>query len=124
MDIAEFLLARIRELEVHANLYDDMGGAAERVYVLPQCEIDRKIIEYHKQWPVLVEQQEEPTFLDDYDNGMDFNKMSIRVYKKIAWFTEQEYIKKFGTAPAAAPILRIMAQPYRDHPDFNLKWLL
>jgi len=148
MTITEFLLARVAEDEELARAaqgdtsYPQFGdSAAEEVLelarsegataagldhlrewmparVLAECEAKRRIIEWHKSWPVLVET--EPVF--EQADPTDVNSMTFRLSKQIAWTTDQKYRERFGTEPPTGPILRFMAQPYADHPDYDPEW--
>lgn len=87
--------------------------------VLAECESKRAIVELHEQWPVLV--GTEPTF-DAEEGGSDLNQVTLRMSKQFAWATEREYRARFGTEPPTAPMLRALAKPYADHPDFREEW--
>jgi len=88
--------------------------------VLAECEAKRRIIEWHKSWPVLAETRPELVSATD-DDPMH---VSLRMTQQIAWLTHQEYVERFGEEPPSAPILRMLAQPYREHPDFDPAWAL
>lgn len=86
--------------------------------VLAECEAKRRIVEWHRSWPVLV--QTEPTF--DCTDGPDLTSLSFTMSQRIAWLTQEEYRARFGEEPPSAPILLMLAQPYADHPDFDPEW--
>lgn len=85
--------------------------------VLAECEVKRRIVEWHESWPVLVEQ--EPT-IDRVGN--DLTTVALRASQQIAWLTHREYRARFGDEPPTAPILRLLALPYADHPDYREEW--
>lgn len=111
MTIEEFLLARIKEDAAHPC---DCGRT------LAECEAKREIIKWHAAWPVLVESP--PTFDDERMDFVFSESMSMRVSRQIAWTTQKAYIDKFGTEPPAGPVLRFLALPYVDHPDYREEW--
>jgi hypothetical protein len=86
--------------------------------VLAECAAKRAIIEWHKNWPVLVETPPnfEPTALDDPQS------MTLRITKQIAWLTQQQYRERFGDEPPTAPMLRLLALPYADRPGYQESW--
>lgn len=85
--------------------------------VLAECEAKRRIVELHKSWPVLVQQQ--PTF---EDMGGDLSTVTYRMSQRMAWFTNQQYRDTFGDEPPTAPMLAAMATVYADHPDYREEW--
>ena len=143
MNIVDFLLARIDEDEMRAEYISEAnppennrapggwGGwwfghymhysryTPERI--LAQCKAKRQIIEWHKNWPVLVEGHERPEYKleQPFGGGGD---IAIRITREIAWLTEQEYVKRFGTQPPTAPILKMLALEYADHKDYDERW--
>lgn len=143
--LVEFLLTRIAEDERLAQRaagrsagfawHGDWSSGDVRVRqmvtqfnparVLAECEAKRRIIEWHKAWPVLVETP--PTFDQgdgesyDYERG-DVSSMTLRMSQRIAWATEQQYREKFGSEPPTGPVLRLLALPYADHHDFQEGW--
>jgi hypothetical protein len=145
MTLAEFLLARIAddearfdratEAEAYSLRHDgmpDTTAADIRNYWLnevptewprwlAECEAKRRIVEFHANWPVLIEGPNE--FKQD-DDSNDVSRMTLRMSRQVAWLTEQEYIKRFGTEPPTAPMLRALAAVYADHQDFREEWRL
>lgn len=127
MTLTEFLLARIADTIAEAGYAqaelvtagEDQRGLPYRLLgqLLAECEAKRRIIEWHKAWPVLAET--EPTFEQD---GDDPQSTTLRMSKQIAWLTEQEYRKRFGVEPPTGPILRLLALPYADHPEYQEEW--
>lgn len=103
------------DLEPHAPVLHAAHWDPHRV--LAESESKRRIIEWHKSWPVLVETA--PTF-DQTD--YDLSSMTLRMSQKIMWQTDQEYRDRFGTEPPTGPVLRMLALPYADHPDYNADW--
>lgn len=117
MTIEEFLLARIHELRdslersltIDPHIYRDVSRMlASQEY----------LIEWHKKWPVLIE--EPPTYRRDETLGLD--QFRFEMTQKIVWLTQEEYRKKFGSEPPTAPLLMKMASYCADHPDFNESW--
>lgn len=87
--------------------------------VLAECEAKRRIVEWHKNWPVLVESQ--PT-IEPIDRPGDPMSLAYRASQQIAWMTEREYVARFGSEPPTSPILRLLALPFVDHPDYRQEW--
>jgi len=87
--------------------------------VLAECEAKRRIIEWHQSWPVLAEKPPEWEVPAGHD---DLSSMTFRMSQEIAWMTQREYVARFGDQPPTAPILKFLAVPYKDHPDFNPAW--
>lgn len=122
LTLADFLLARIAE--DHADAMSGWrwkalpAGEYERLQAraLAECEAKRRIVEWHKNWPVLVET---PPQLEP---GADPHAMTMRMTQQIMWTTEQEYRGRFGSEPPTGPILRFLALPYADHRDFREEW--
>lgn len=86
--------------------------------VLAECAAKRSIIKLHEGWPVLMETQ--PVMERVPTDRMDV--LTFRMSQSINWLTEQEYVKRFGTAPPAAPMIRALAAVYADHPDYQQEW--
>lgn len=85
---------------------------------LRECARDRRLVEFHESWPVLVEQP--PTFEPvDVD---DPNSFAMRASQQIAWMSQQEYRRRFGDEPPTAPMLAALAEVDSDHPDFRAEW--
>lgn len=84
--------------------------------VLAECDAKRRIIELHASWPVLVETPPELTQSDSP------TEMTFRLTQQIAWTTQDEYRKRFGNEPPTAPMIRTLALPYADHPDYRQEW--
>ena len=136
MTLVEFLLARIAVDEEWAKAADDTYGserwscepwmcdeqgghvAVDPPRFLAECEAKRRIIEWHKSWPVLATTP--PTF--ERVDGTDPSSAAFRASSQMAWLTEQEYRNRFGTEPPTGPVLRFLALPYADHPDYNPEW--
>ena len=131
-DLTEFLLARIAEDEaaardVIASLFNGYRvnelihpDIARHIYrwtpgrVLAECEAKRRIIAFHESWPVLI--QTEPSL------ELTPETWVAKMTSDIAWLTNAEYVKRFGTDPPTAPMLLAMAQAYADHPDYREEW--
>lgn len=143
MNITEFLWSRIAEDEAVARgVMDgpgDAGGkglwsvqigvsgnnarfahvAADPARVLAECAAKRAIIKQYEEWPVLVQGEMEMRQV-----GEDLQSMSFRASRQIAWLTNREYVKRFGTEPPTAPMIRTLAAVYADHPDYKPEWAL
>lgn len=98
-DLAEFLLARIAEDEADARGFD--GGYCQwgSARVLAECEAKRRIVEWcserNRIWAgTLADDPTDPT-------------------KHIPG----DYVHKED-----APVLRLLALPYADHPDYRQEW--
>lgn len=100
-------------------------AANDPAYALADIAAKRAILEWHQNWPVLVEKQ--PTF-DQPAMATDFSSVTesvtVRLSRQIAWLTEQEYRNRFGSEPPTGPIIRLMLQPFAEHPDYDPKWTL
>jgi hypothetical protein len=122
--IAEFLNARLDEDESEAGLekYEAWwvagGSPFDPDRVRREIAAKRAVIEFHKQWPVLVET---PPKLDRTDDG-GLDSATFRMSRQIMWATEQEYRKRFGDEPPTTPIMRALASVYSDHPDYREEW--
>lgn len=132
MTLTEFLLDRIAEEEVIRRRILDRAGFAKILmggkedYVDPHAErllsdldAKRRIVEFHKSWPVLVETP--PTF-ETVGDALDIDSVTFRASQQMAWFTQEEYRKRFGDEPPTAPMLATMAEVYADHPDYDEAW--
>ncbi len=84
--------------------------------VLAECEAKRAILKQHEEWPVLVEREPSLEQIDSLQGGI------FRMTREIMWLTEREYVKRFGTAPPTAPMIRTMAAVYSGHPDYDPDW--
>ena len=81
---------------------------------LADLEAKRKILAWHESWPVLTEG---PIEFEQVDLGGTINSIAIQTARQAAWLTEREYVKHFGAAPPTSPILEMLAEPFREHPD-------
>lgn len=90
--------------------------------VLAECQAKRAIIEWHKNWPTLVEGPMRFTPVEDYD-PRDINSVTFRMVREVNWLTQQQYVERFGAEPPTAPILRMLASVYSDHADFDPAWM-
>lgn len=133
--LTDFLLDRIAEDEARATLvlsapptmtvhpHDGEEIPVEvpaltPTRVLAECEAKRRIVELHKNWPVLVETP--PTVERVGSAGPD--AFAFRASQQLAWMTEQEYRTRFGDEPPTAPMLLALAAVYADHPDYRDEW--
>lgn len=89
--------------------------------VLAECKAKRAIIEFHKQWPVLVEG---PLNYQPQPDASDLDSISFKMSRQIMWATEQEYRNRFGDDPPTTPIMRAFASVYSDHRDYRDEWSL
>lgn len=91
--------------------------------VLRVIESNRKILEWHDNWPIMVSG---PAMIEPVEPAFDatINSISFRMKQEINFLTTKEYVKRFSAEPPTTPILLIMAQPYEKHHDFDPDWLL
>jgi hypothetical protein len=87
--------------------------------VLAECAAKRAVLKQHEDWPVLVERT--PTGGIEAD---DIQSMTFRMVKEIAWLTEREYVKRFGTEPPTTPMVKALAAVYASHEDYRQEWAL
>lgn len=78
----------------------------------------RDILEWHKNWPVLVEGP--PKYEQVRAFHPDF--AAYQISQQMEWITRQEYIRRFGEEPPTAPLLRKIACHFSWHEDFNEEW--
>lgn len=117
MTIEEFLLARIADVE---KKLDAIAFPMHEWILINQIIANQRyIIEWHKNWPVLAESP--PEYKMDFGSG-DINKFHMSVTQQMAWLTQEEYRKKFGSEPPTAPLIREMASMYNAHPDWRPEW--
>lgn len=113
MKIEDFLSDRLAEARASfGSLTQEQRLVFERMFSAQSLLIDE-----HKKWPVLLESR--PVFETSDDN----NRLVMRMTQNIEFITREEYRKRFGSETPTAPMLRAMAQVYRDHPDFDESWL-
>jgi hypothetical protein len=118
MTIEEFLLARIREVEHAADMMVPLIDQLLYKQIFELCANQRKMIDWHKNWPVLVESPPK------YEHGPQKGSTDwqISVTQQMAWLTQEAYVKQFGSQPPTAPLLKEMADMYRTHPDWREVW--
>ena len=85
--------------------------------MLAEVAAKRAILDLHESWPVLVETQ--PEFITTAD---DSGSMAMRMSKRVAWLTEQEYRARFGDEPPTSPIVLALAQPYAGREGWREEW--
>lgn len=120
LTLTDFLLARIAEDEAAAQYSTAMWASVpSTARVLAECGAKRRIVEWHKNWPVLAET---PMEFETETTGTDITAMTIRASRRIMWLTEQEYRDRFGSEPPSSPILLMLAAVYSDHPDYRDEW--
>lgn len=112
MTVEDFLLRRLDDMEA-------IGGYF--MYGNNLVQMMREAVEWHKNWPVLVET--EPKFTAEYDTSVG-NSFAVRYQHQMAWVTQQEYIKRFGSQPPTAPLLRKWANVWSRDPEFHEEWRL
>ncbi len=119
MTIEEFLEARIAEAvkrirQIESDplalvMYDNMASHI------------RTAIEWHKNWPVMVEGELKKNILTGVDN---LDEIRYRMTRQLDWYTREEFAKRFGVGAPTAPLLRLWAQQYAWHEDFQEEWLI
>lgn len=62
--------------------------------VLAECEAKRRIIEFHQQWPVLIDERPKFTLRTD-----PLDDLTYLVTQQLAWLTTREYVARFGHEP-------------------------
>lgn len=90
------------------------AALADPARVLTECEAKLRILDLHESWPVLVETMPEVHF--------NVETFAARATQQLAWFTMQEYRKRFGDESPTSAILRAMALPYAEHEDYREEW--
>jgi len=128
--LTEFLAMRLRDIEVlfEGYLFEETYTNKEHErreslrYMIYNLQF---VLEWHDNWPVLVEQpMPEITRISPNDEmRTSLNRYSYEISVRMAWFTQNQYLKFFGTEPPTAPILKHMAQHFQNHPHFNPAWL-
>lgn len=113
--IEEFLLERVAETESYLFATPaSMQPVVKQSLIL--CNAIKMIISWHKNWPVLVEAPAE------FETIRNSDEIGYRVTQQIAFLTQEEYRKRFGSEPPTAPLLMQIANLYSDHPDFDPEW--
>ena len=120
MTVEEFLTARLDEAK------EDLLARSEEQYIL--IDTLRMVLEFHKNWPVLVETQPKFEMIDKKSLELVNDPRSVdntiyQMTQRIAWWSREEYVKKFGVEAPTAPLVQSWIEKYQDHPDFNKKWL-
>ena len=107
----KFLQARWDEEEAYLNGSNGWVGEDTRLR-LDMVKANRKIVAFHERWPVLLKSEPEiPTLAGGMGN------FTFQIQQRMEWLTQREYIERFGETPPTAEVIRILAEPYRDHPD-------
>lgn len=104
--------------DTQSSWYSDHMVRFDPARIIAECEAKRSIIKQHEDWPVLVEAEPEFGPLDITDGSHFAYSMS----RKMAWLTECEYVKRFGSEPPTAPMIWTLAAVYSDHPDYQEDW--
>lgn len=114
--VDEFLISR----------YDDlMRGAVgnlslsveDRSLILTLAQQLKVVVEFHKNWPVLVTTKPELEMRPD-----DSDTWRYQLTQQMNWLTQEEYVKKFGTDPPTAPLLVKLLESWTHHPDYDPMW--
>lgn len=116
LTIEEFVEARLKDMEL---MFEPLPEGW--VLVEPFVVFARQVIEYHKQWPVLVQKNPELDF-NYWDPESNFQRIHAKLSQEMAFLTQEEYRKRFGKEPPTAPLMRKLASKWRDHPDFQEEW--
>lgn len=110
MTIEEFLLARIAEDEEAAR-WGPWDAYDISVRVLAECVAKRRIVEHETAWARAkagAPPYNGPLTRDDDEPG--------RHPQLVA------YLEQWGEQVTDTPILRLLALPYADHPDYREAW--
>ena len=114
-EIETFILNRVHELELASYGMEQSHQEATR----KACRSIYATLNHHKSWPVLVETEPE---YDISDLNSNFDTVRMTMVKKMEFLTAQEYIRRFGTEPPTAPIIKSIANQWSDHPSFQEEW--
>lgn len=115
------------ELKPMGFLRARMDDLERDMYMLPSflfyqvknlIESHRELIDMYEAWPVFVETQPEYDFTGGYDT------ISMVVSQQQAWFTQNEYVKRFGDEPPMNGPIRAMLLRYSKHPNYNPEWVV
>ena len=117
MTIEEFLQARLDQEENLKDFFPE--GSPERAICIHHISVMRYVLEWHKNWPVLIETPREYELADHFS---DLNSITMRMHARMMWLTNEEYRKRFGSEPPTSPILTTWVQTYEYHPDFQEEW--
>lgn len=114
LTIDEFILRRLQEMEwaMRATVHVDHRPRFQAL-----IRSQRQIVEFHRNWPVLVEKP--PVYASGF---IDVDQMRFSMVREMDWMTQEQYRLRFGSEPPTAPILRMMANAWSDHPDFREEW--
>lgn len=123
MTIEEFLTKRLQQaIQVSEEVLEDYlphNTLQSAIMSVKMAKSLLRIVEWHKQWPVFVE---EPATYETIRDAADFNRFSMTMIRRQMWLTQEEYRLKFDSEPPTAPHLREMAQMFKNHPDFDPEW--
>lgn len=98
------------------------GGAGSPARVLADVAAKRRIVEWHENWPVFVEQRPEMPSMRPFGDPDAMQDLHYSMARQFEWLTHREYVTRFGSEPPTAPILRFLALPYASHPDYRQEW--
>lgn len=89
-------------------------------FLLADLASKRAILELHEEWPVLLEGP--PEFSNTRELSDPVHAMSMTIAVQVEWITRREYVARFGTTPPTDRLVRELAAPFADHPDFDPAW--
>lgn len=114
MSPEEFLRERIIENIAYWGYNSGEDDATKKSY-----EFQLFVLDWHKNWPTLVEKPMDFETLG-YEPNSDRFRMSVT--QEYAFVTQEEFRQRFGTWPPTAPLIRAMLEQYKSHPDYNPGW--
>lgn len=83
------------------------------------------VLDFHKNWPVLVEKPAEIRKMESFKNITEtLDSYRMEFVQEYDFLLGQEYMKIFGAEPPTTPMLRRIASIWASHPDFNPEWRL
>lgn len=122
LSMEDFLLARIKECENY--IYDTFveEHLALRSRLLGMLEAQRKLVEWHASFPVLVQGKPEIKHAIS-GSDIDYNAFSLQFSKQIDLWTRDQYKRITGTWPPALKLMQNWVKQYEKHPQFDKEWL-
>ena len=106
MNIYDFLDERIAWEESQERHTPNKREAAELAF-------KRKVLELAKLWPIYNIKEFDPRTPD---------AITLVMTSRHEWMLRESYIKQFGKEPPLTPLVKMMAEIYSDHPDFDPEW--
>lgn len=121
MAITDFIRARLaEEKELVSSLYTRNQTTTSAFHnQLRIYDALEKIVDWHKNWPVLVETM--PNFEIDYSKPVN-DQIRYQVTSQINWMTQKSYVDHFGSQPPTAPVLAMIASIWSTHMDYDPSW--